>query len=141
MNRKLKRNITTSKVFSFQPRDVKRYNKIKLLLTRTHSLDYQRSTIELHVSNHFLLLDFFFIFCIVFLSCHEIDHPLLNCVFNISMKTTKEIKDESTLLRSSHNNVFCRIVFWSNTITSTTCHKINPLADVTFRESGSLAST
>ena len=91
MNRKLKRNITTSKVFSFQPRDVKRYNKIKLLLTRTHSLDYQRSTIELHVSNHFLLLDVFLIFGIVFLSCYEIDHPLL-CVFKVSMKTTKRDK-------------------------------------------------
>ena len=89
MNRKLKRNITTSKVFSFQPRDVKRYNKIKLLLTRTHSLDYQRSTIELHVSNHSLLLDFFF--CIVFLSCYEIDHALL-CIFEVSMKTTKRDK-------------------------------------------------
>ena len=137
---KLKRNITNSKVYSSQPRDVETFNRIKLLLTRTHSLDYQRSTIELHVSNHFLLLDLFFILCIVFLSCYEIDHPLL-CVFKVSMKPQKEINDESTLLRSSHNNVFCRIVFWSNTITSTTCHKINPLADVTFRESGSLASS
>ena len=140
MLRKSKRNIINSKVFSSQPRDVKTFNRIKLLLTRTHSLEYQRSTIELHVSNHFLLLDFFFMFCIVFLSCYEIDHPLL-CVFKVSMKTTKRDKYESTLLRSSHNNVFCRIVFWSNTITSTTCHKINPLADVTFRESSSLASS
>ena len=140
MNRKLKRNITTSKVFSFQPRDVKRYNKIKLLLTRTHSLDYQRSTIELHVSNHFLLLDFFL--CFALFSYHVMKSTILYYVFlKFRWKPQKEIKDESTLLRSSHNNVFCRIVFWSNTITSTTCHKINPLADVTFRESGSLVSS
>ena len=82
MVRKLKRNITTSKVFSSQPRDVKRYNEIKLLLTRTHSLDYQRSTIELHVSNHFLLLDFFFLFFALF-SYHVMKSTILYYVFLI----------------------------------------------------------